>query len=479
MIYDVAIIGAGVIGGMLARQLSRYRLKICLLEKENDVAMGASKANSGIIHGGYDPIPGTWKAKLNAEGIEPLFAVAEELQVSCQRNGSMVCAFSTEEEQILKELIEQGYENGIDGLRLLSGEEARALEPYLSDKVTQVLLVPNAGIISPYELTIAAVGNAMDNGVILKRNFEVSSIARKDEIFAVNSQSGKTVMAKYLVNCAGGYADRIAAMVGDNRFGVIPRSGEYMLLDKTEGFRAKHTLFQCPSANGKGILVTPTVHGNLLVGPSATAVAEPDQLDTTPAGLEQVTMLGAKTVPSVDYRQVITTFTGIRASEKKGDFILEASASVPKLIHAGAIDSPGLTCCVSIANRLKALLQEQGLHLDEKECWDGTRKSPCAFQNLSEWEKNEWIRKDPSFGRIVCRCEKISEGEILQAIRQNPGARDLDGIKRRTRSGMGRCQGGFCGPYVMQLLSRELGVPMEEVTKCGIGSEMLKGRIGE
>ena len=478
MMYDVVIVGAGVIGGMLARQLSRYEGKVCLLEKENDVACGASKANSGIIHGGYDPIPGTLKAKLNAAGVEPLFEAARQLDVPCKRNGSMVCAFSAGEEPMLQELYDQGQENGIPGLQLLTGDEARKLEPHLSLAVTKVLRVTNAGIISPYELTIAAVGNAMDNGVTLHRNFAVSGIERTAEGFTVTAENGQQVRGKYLVNCAGGGSDKIAALAGDGFFTVIPRSGEYLLLDKTEGNRASHTLFQCPTADGKGILVTPTVHGNLLVGPTAAKVAASDSVDTTPEGLSQVMRLASKTVPSVDYRQVITSFTGVRASEKSGDFILEASKNVPGLLHAAAIDSPGLTCCVSIAERLIELLRSSGLPLTEKENWQPARKSPCAFGQLSEEEKQEWIRREPAYGKIVCRCETVTEGEILQAIRQNPGATDLDGVKRRTRSGMGRCQGGFCGPYVMQLLSRELGIPMEQVTKNGQGSKLLEGRIG-
>lgn len=479
MQYDVAIIGAGVIGGMLARTLSRYELKVCLLEKENDVAMGASKANSGIIHGGYDPVPGTLKAKLNVSGVEPLFEVAEQLQVSYRRNGSMVCAFSEEEENVLSELFAQGIENGVIGMEIISGDEARALEPYLSGDVRKVLRIPNAGIISPYELTVAAVGNAMDNGAELRRNFEVMSISHNGTGFLVASKSGEEIQAKYLVNCAGGYSGKIALMTGDDAFTLLPRAGEYLLLDKGEGFRASHTLFQCPTSNGKGILVTPTIHGNLLVGPNATAVQSPEDRDTTPEGLSQVSELAVKTVPTINFRQVITSFTGVRASEKKGDFIIKASSKIPGLIHAGAIDSPGLTCCVSIAQYLTDLLQKQGLRLVKKDSWDGTRVSPCAFQKLSGDQKHQWIQNNPTFGKIICRCEGISEGEILQAIHQNPGARDLDGIKRRTRSGMGRCQGGFCGPYVMQLLSRELKIPMQQITKSGEGSEMLTGRIGE
>lgn len=477
MKFDVVIIGAGITGAMLARELSRYELSCCLLEKENDVAMGASRANSGIIHGGYDPIPGTMKAKMNTLGVELLFEAAAQLHVPHARNGSMVCAFSEAEEPMLQELYEQGLQNKTPGMQLLTGDEARKLEPYLSEKVTKVLHITNAGIISPYELTVAAVGNAMDNGVKLLRNFEVCAIRSTEKGFTVSAKNGQIVTGSFLVNCAGGYSDKVAAMAGDCDFEIIPRAGEYMLLDKTEGFRAKHTLFQCPSAEGKGILVSPTVHGNLLVGPNAARVATPANKETSPEGLELVKRLSAKTVPSIDYRQVITSFTGVRASEKNGDFILRASKRVPGLIHAAAIDSPGLTCCVAIAKYLIGLLEKQGLVLMQKTNWDGSREDPCAFHEMTDEQKDAFIKTNPSFGKIVCRCETISEGEILNAIRQNPGARDLDGVKRRTRSGMGRCQGGFCGPHVIQLLSRELGIPMEEVTKSGEGSEMLKGRI--
>ena len=479
MIYDVAVIGAGVIGGMLARELSRYELSVCLLEKENDVAMGASKANSGIVHGGYDPKPGTLKAKLNAEGVELLFQTAEELHVPCQRNGSMVCAFSPEEEPLLEELYLRGQKNGIPGLALLSGTEARILEPNLSDAVTKVLHVTNSGIIGPYELTIAAVGNAMDNGVALLRNFAVTEIRQEAGCFTVVNASGRQVRSRYLVNCAGGFSDEIARMAGDDFFHIIPRAGEYMLLDKAEGVRVRHTLFQCPTKDGKGILVTPTVHGNLLTGPTAIPVESPESRDTTPEGLAAVARLAAKSVATVDFRQVITAFTGVRSSWAGGDFILEASSKIPHLIHAAAIDSPGLTCCVSIAKYLVEILKEQGLALAEKENWKGTREDPWAFREMSDEEKDAYIQAHPTYGKIVCRCEGVSEGEILAAIRTNPPAWDMDGIKRRTRSGMGRYQGGFCGPSVMELLARELGIPMEEITKNGGSSRMVTGRIGD
>lgn len=477
MVYDILIIGAGVIGGMIARELSRYDLSVCVLEKENDVACGATKANSGIIHGGFDPEPGTLKAKLNTLGVPLLYQAAEELHVPYVQNGSLVCAFSTEEPGI-QELYERGLENGISGMSVISGDEARELEPNLSPAVTKALLIPSAGIISPYDLAVAAVGNAMDNGVALERNFAVTSIKAEGNVYTVTSANGQALQGRFVINCAGGYSDAIANMVGDNHFTIIPRAGEYMLLDKAEGARVSRTIFQLPSKEGKGILVSPTAHGNLLVGPTATAVETPDTKLTTPQGLAQVRKLSAKSVPNVDFRQVITSFTGVRASEKNGDFIIDWSENSQNMLHVAAIDSPGLTCCVSIAQYVTEMLKHK-LSLVLKENWNGVREDTHAFSHMNDEEKHAFIQKNPAYGKIVCRCEQISEGEILDAIRRNPGARDMDSIKRRTRSGMGRCQGGFCGPQVMALLSKELGIGMEEVTKNGSGSYMVAERIGQ
>lgn len=479
MKYDVLIIGAGVTGGMLARELSRYRLSVCLAEKENDVAMGASRANSGIIHGGYDPEPGTLKAKLNTRGISLLYQAAAELHVPHRRNGSLVCAFSESENAAVEMLYNRGIENGITDMEILTGEEVRALEPKLSAAVTSALHIPSAGIICPYDLTIAAIGNAMDNGVELRRNFAVSSIDFSDGCFTVTAQSGEQAEAAYIVNCAGGYSDRIAALVGDNSFQIIPRAGEYLLLDKSEGKTVDHTVFQVPGKEGKGILVTPTVDGNLLTGPTASHVATPESRDTTPEGLATVQRLAAKSVPSVNFRQVITSFTGVRSSVAGGDFIIEMSKAVPHFLNVAAIDSPGLTCSAAIAEYALEILKENGLELTEKANWNGRRDDPHAFRHMNDDEKNNYIHAHPDYGKIICRCETVSEGEIRDAIRRNPGARDVDGVKRRTRSGMGRCQGGFCSPSVMNILSQELGIPMEQVTKCGGGSYLVSGRIGE
>ena len=474
--FDVVIVGAGVVGGLLARELTKYRLSVCLLEKENDVAMGASKANSGIIHGGFDPETGTLKAKLNAEGVDLLYQAADELHVPYRHNGSMVVAFGAEEEPALDALYARGIANGIPKMELLSGDQARAMEPNLSPAITKVLWVPTAGIICPYQLTIAAVGNAMDNGATLLRNFEVATI-RHDDHFTVTAQSGEQVEGRFLVNCAGAYADRIAEMAGDGFFSIIPRAGEYMILDTSEGKTVNATIFQVPTVHGKGILVTPTADGNLLLGPTADPVPSPDHTETTAAGLDRVMRLAAKSVPSVNTRAVITSFTGVRASVKTGDFIIQLSEKVPHLLHVAAIDSPGLSSSVAIARYAVALLKKDGMPNKTNPAFDPIREDTHAFRKMSDDEKDAFIQKHPTYGRIVCRCETVSEGEILDAIRRNPPAYDVDGVKRRTRAGMGRCQGGFCAPYVMQCLAAEHGVSLAEITKKGAGSEMTTGKL--
>ena len=476
MVYDVIIAGAGVVGGMLARELSRYKLNICILEKANDVACGASSANSGIVHGGYDPEPGTLKAELNTIAVSKLFATADALNVPYIKNGSMVCAFSEKENETIQMLYQRGLENKISDLEVLSGDEARAIEPQLSKEITSVLHVKNAGIICPYQLTVAAVGNAMDNGAELKLNFEINSIEKVDGAFVVKSTDGECVTGKYLINCAGAGSDRVAKLANDDSFTIIPRAGEYMLMDKTEGTRVRHTIFQVPTVEGKGILVSPTVDGNLLLGPTAAVVKDGDSTETTAAGLEVVQKLALKSVPSVNLRSVITSFSGVRSSVKGGDFIIGFSEKTENLLNVAAIDSPGLTCCVAIAEHVVNIMKDAGFEVVEKDNFDPCRQDVHAFHKMNDEEKNAYIQKNPEFGKIVCRCEGITEGEILQAIRMNPSARDVDGVKRRTRSGMGRCQGGFCGPSVMRLIARELGILKEQVTKSGKGSEIVIGK---
>ena len=472
MIYDVAIAGAGVIGGMIARELTRYRLSCCILEKENDVAMGASKANSGIIHGGFDPEPGTLKAACNAEGVPLLFEAAKELHVPHKNNGSMVLAFDKEEEEIIDQLYERGRQNGAKQMRILSGKEARRIEPNLSEAVTKALLVESSGIICPYALTIAAVGNAMDNGAELLLNFAICDV-KKEEVFTVMAADGRQVQSRFLINCAGVYADRIAAMLGDGFFRIIPRAGEYLLLDKAEGETVSHTVFHVPTKRGKGVLVTPTADGNLLLGPTASVVDAPDDTATTPEGISTITEFAKKSVPGVNVRNVITSFAGVRASEKSGDFIIEPSKKVKGLLHVAAIDSPGLSSCVAIAKRAVRALEGMGFVLEANPDFNGIREDTHAFRHMNDEQKDAFIKEHPAYGKIVCRCETVSEGEILDALTRNPRATDVDGVKRRTRSGMGRCQGGFCAPYVMRLIARENKISMGKVTKKGGRSGMI------
>ncbi len=477
MIYDVVIVGAGVVGGMVARELSKYQLSVCLLEKNSDVSCGASKANSGIIHGGYDPVPSTLKAKLNTLGVPLLYQAAQELGVPYKQNGSMVCAFGAEQEKVIYKLYDRGIENQTKGMKILSGDEARKIEPSLSEDITLVLQITSSGIVCPYRLTIAAVGNAMDNGVELKRNFEVRQIEQNDGVFTVTDPKGETVSARYLVNCAGCFSDRVAEMAGDGFFKIISRSGEYLLLDKSQGSTLKHTIFQVPTKEGKGILVTPTVHGNLMTGPTATAVASPNHKEMTSKGIQTIKQLAKKSVPNVDFSQVITSFAGIRSSVAQGDFIIEPSQKVDGLVHVAAIDSPGLTCCVSIAQYVVDILRDIGLVTTPKNDWDGKREDTEAFHKMTTEQKDAFIKENAAYGKIICRCEGITEGEILDAIRRNPSAVDVDGVKRRTRAGMGRCQGGFCSPYVVELISAEQNKPMEEITKKGNNSKILTGRL--
>ena len=483
--YDVAIIGAGVAGGLLARTLAAYDLKICILEREHDVAMGATRANSGIAHAGYDAEEGTLKAKLNVRGSRMMEQVTRELGVPYRRNGSMVIGFGEEDRQTIEKLYARGIKNGVEELRVIDGEEARRLEPGLSQAVTCALYAPTAGIVCPYELAIAAVGNAMDNGVELFLDFEVRHIEKREDyyvIFSGNCQEDggtsalaelsvpRSVSARYVVNAAGIYADEIARMAGDDSIRIHPRRGEYLLLDRECGGLVSHTIFRTPSKKGKGILITPTVDGNLLLGPTSVDGEDKEDKATTQEGLDQIIARARENLKDLPLRKVITSFTGLRAAGNTGDFIIDSPR--PGFFNVAGIESPGLTAAPAIAEYVADMLAAQGLALNPKTDYQPIRKPIYAFRGASPEEKNEMIRRDRAYGRVVCRFETVTEGEIVAAIHQNPPARDLDGIKRRTRAQMGRCQGGFCMPYIMEILSRELGIPYEEITKSGTGSEI-------
>lgn len=473
---DVIIIGGGVVGCSVARELSRFDADILLLERGNDVSVGTSKANSGIVHGGYDAKPGTLKAKFNVAGNAMFDALARELDFPFKRNGSMVLCFDKADIGKLLELKEQGVKNGVQGLYVLEGYEAvKAMEPYVSENVVAALVVPNGGIVSPYEMTIAYAENAATNGVEFRFGSEVTAIDRIDGGLQVTCADGFTAQAKYVVNAAGVYADVINNMISPDKMHITARKGDYELLDKTCGYMASHTLFQMPTKMGKGVLVTPTCHGNILVGPTATDVTDKDDVATTPEELASAFDRALLTMPSLNRRNIITQFSGIRAHLDTDDFVIGESAAVKGLYNVAGIESPGLSSAPAIAVHVAEEIAKK-LSLGKNANFVAERKGIPHFATLSDEERQKLVAENPLYGRIVCRCETVTEGEIVEAIRRKPGAVDMDGVKRRTRQGMGRCQAGFCTPRVMEILSRELGVPMTEVTKRGGNSQFVIGR---
>ena len=467
--YDVVIIGAGVVGGMIAKELAKHKLNICILEKDNDVATGASKANSGIVHAGFDAKVGSLKAKLNVMGSKMMKQVTKDLGVKYKNNGSLVIGFNDEDKATLEELYTRGIANEVEGLKVIGYEEIHKLEPNLSENVKWALHAPTGGIVCPYELTIASIGNAMDNGAELKLNYPVTKIVKNNDLYQIYSNDDY-VEAKIVINAAGMYADSIARMIGDESFTITPRRGEYILMDKELKGLVTHTIFRTPSKMGKGILVTPTVDNNILVGPTSVNIEDKENKNTTQEGFDMIMNQARVNIPSLNFRHSITSFTGLRAVGSTGDFII----NMPQkgFVNVAGIESPGLSAAPAIALYVKDLLLNNGYELIEKENYISTRKSMSYFAEASIEEKNEIIKKDKSFGKIICRCETVTEGEILEAIRTNPKPTDLDGIKRRTRAQMGRCQGGFCMPYIVELLAREMNVDITEITKFGKGSEI-------
>ncbi len=442
----------------------------------NDVAMGATKANSAIVHAGFDAKEGSLKAKLNVQGSKMMKRVTDELGVKYRNNGSLVIGFSDDDRRAIEELLNRGIKNGVEGLRIVEKDELATMEPNLSDDVVCALYAPGGAIVCPYELTVAAVGNAMDNGAELKTNFAVCNIRKDAECFVVESEN-ESIKAKTVINAAGVYADKIAAMVGDDSFYITPRKGEYILLDKECGGIVDKTIFRTPSKMGKGILVSPTVDGNLLTGPTSVNIEDKEDKTTTPEGFAQIIKEANENVRDIPFGKTITSFCGLRAVGSTGDFIINS----PKagFVNVAGIESPGLSASPAIALMVRDILAEQGIELKEKRNYNPVRRPMHGFREASIEEKNRIIKENKAFGRIICRCEGVTEGEILDAIRTNPKPCDLDGVKRRTRAQMGRCQGGFCSPYIIKMLAEELNLPLEEVTKSGGKSRVIVGKTKE
>ncbi|MDE6758865.1 MAG: NAD(P)/FAD-dependent oxidoreductase [Clostridia bacterium] len=459
----ILIIGGGIVGCSVARELSRYDAQITVLEKFNDVSCGTTKANSGIVHAGFDAKPNTLKAKFNILGNAMFDNLAQELDFPFKRNGALVLCFDENDLPNLYELYHRGVGNGVEELQTLTGDQVREIEPHVSKDVVAALLAKTSGIVSPYEMCVAYAENAAVNGCKFEFEKKVVSIEKKGDLWQVVAQDGSVYEADTVINCAGVHADDINNMVCDKKINIVPRRGEYMLYDKTRGYLAQRTIFQMPSKMGKGILVAPTTHGNIITGPTANDVDDKDDVNTTFVGLNEVYEKSLLSVPSLNKRFVITQFSGTRAHSTDGDFIIGESDK-KGFYNVAGIESPGLTSAPAIAVYVADDVARK-LTLEKKNDFIPTRKGIPHFATMSDSERQKLIAKNPLYGKVICRCEVVTEGEIVDSINRPVGAKDFDGVKRRTRAGMGKCQSGFCMESVMEILARELGIPFEEVLK--------------
>lgn len=468
--FDVIVIGTGISGSFVARELAKYKLDVLVLEKNNDVSNETTMANSAIVHSGYDPVPGTNKAKFNVLGNAMYEEVCKELDCSYKRTGSLTVAVDDDQVKTLYELEKRSAINQVP-VKILSREEALEREPNLSDQTKAALYAESAAIVYPWELAIALMENAMDNGVQLKLNHEVVDIAKEGSTFHVKTNN-EVFQAKAIINCAGVFADRIHNMIAEKSFEITPRRGQYFVLDKTVGSHVSHVIFPCPSEKGKGVLVTPTTHGNLLIGPTSEVIEDKNGIQTTMSGLSYVKEHADSTVKNIPYHKVIRSFAGLRPSSDLHDFIIEEAADVAGFIDVAGIESPGLASAPAIAKEVVQILSSR-IELKEKDNFNPRRYGYTTFAKLSLDEKKALIEKDPKYGQIICRCETVTEGEIVDCIRRNAGATTIKGVKKRVRPGMGRCQGGFCEPLVLEILARELGKDPMEIDYDSIGSNIL------
>ncbi|MHA1143357.1 MAG: NAD(P)/FAD-dependent oxidoreductase [Candidatus Helarchaeota archaeon] len=473
---DVVIIGAGITGCSTARNLARFELDTLVLDAAADVSAGTTKANSGIIHAGYGTKPGTLKARLNVLS-QPMFdKVCAELGVPFKRIGSLVVSIQENGLKTLEQLQAQGNENGVFTEIITDPEVIRTMEPSLSENVNGILFAPRAAIVSPYELAIAMAQNAAMNGVKFQFNAEVTAIDKKTDYLVVK-HSGGTVEARFVLNCAGVHADDVSRMVGLDYFKIMPRRGEYVLFDK-HAFNINHTLFSLPSKNTKGVLIGPTTGDTVYVGPNAENIEDKEDTSTTRRGLDFILKSARMMVPTLPIKQVIRSYAGLRPVSDTNDFIIETT-DVPGFINVAGIQSPGLSACLAIAEMVTSILQDCGCKMQPNKGFNPHRPRWSHFANLSHEEMDELVKKNPQFGRVVCRCETVTEGEIVKSLQGPIGATTLDGVKFRTRAGMGRCQGGFCTSRVIKIIERELKIPLEKITKNGPRSPLFMGRTKE
>lgn len=468
---DIVIIGAGVSGCAIAREVSRCKADVLVLEREEDVCCGTSKANSAIVHAGYDAANGSLMAKLNVEGSRLMPALSKELDFPYENNGSLVVMVSEDDRPALNKLYENGVANGVEGLRIVERDELVRMEPNISDQAVAALYAPTGAIVCPFGLTFALAENAAHNGVRFQFDTEVTGIEKTDGGWKLSTSRGD-VEARVVVNAAGVYADKLHNMVSDDPMTITPRRGDYFLLDHSAQGHVSHTIFQLPGKFGKGVLVAPTVHGNIIVGPTAIDIEDKEGVATTQAGLDEVRAKCGLAVKDVPLRQTITSFAGLRAHEARHEFFIGEVA--PGFVDCAGIESPGLSSAPAIGVMVSGIVRDI-LKLEENPAFDPKRKGILDPKGLDDQAHAALIKENPAYGTVICRCETVTEGEIIDAIHRVPGARSVDGVKRRVRAGMGRCQGGFCSPRVMEILARELGVDQSAITKAGAGSELIVG----
>lgn len=528
MNYDIAIIGAGVTGSAIARELSKYDLKICVIEAHSDVCEGTSKANSGIVHAGFDAHPGSLKAKLNAQGAKKMEDLSKELDFHFRRNGAMVVAFNEKEIPKLEKLAEQSIENQVGPLKIISGDEARKLEPALSEKVIAALLIEQSGIVCPFNMTIAFAENAAENGVEFRLNSKVLEAKRQnfgynlaieynepaylknranksrinkyddaldnslDNVLSDTFEPHQEITAKMVINAAGVYGDiihnqiieQISGNAKDDRGSkfeeIIPRRGEYCLYDHEYATFVQRTIFQVPTELGKGVLVTPTVHWNLMIGPNAVDLEDKGDKTTTAQGIEEILQKAEKSLREMPAKnKIITSFAGIRAHRPEDDFLIEEIKGAPGFIDVIGIESPGLSCAPAMGEYVSELVKKSAeehelFKIKKKSKWNGRRKGFTTLWDAKPEERDVMVKKNPAYGQMICRCEKVTKGEIEDAINRPLGATTLDGLKRRVRSGSGRCQEGFCTPKLLEILAENLNCTVEDITKSGGNSFVLR-----
>ncbi|HMF33988.1 MAG TPA: NAD(P)/FAD-dependent oxidoreductase [Candidatus Lokiarchaeia archaeon] len=475
-IFDVAVIGAGVTGGATAYALAKYNLKTAVIDREADVAMGSSRANSGILHGGFAAPPKSLKTKYNVMANPMFDEVCANLQVPFSRCGSFVVAISDEEVSYVEHLYEQGQEIGVPVELITDTDRIQEMEPELSKAAQSILYSPIAGVVSPYELCIRMNEIAAMNGATHFLEAPVESIDANEEWFNIHTPR-IDIKARWVVNAAGLYSDKVEGMVGLCTHEIKAWKGEYIILDKG-AIQLNHVLFPSPTKESKGIVVTPTAHGNVIFGPNNIYYEDREDVSTTTDGLLEVIEGGTKLIPNLpalQSRKAIRNFAGLRAKANTDDFVI-GPTDIERFFNAAGIQSPGLSSCLAVGQDIVRMMGEAGLPLEERENYIGVIEKPFKLKEATPEEIDAKIKEDPRAGHVVCRCETVSELEIVEAIRRPVGAKTLDAVKTRVRPGMGRCQGGFCTPRVIKILSRELGVPMEEITQKGTGSQILWGR---